>query len=382
MSSMADRRSPYTNRPLRDHRDDSQHLTDDLIAYGDTVSVSDSLYLREMDVWTLSRGFSNGLGANNFGSMTNAPSNFGLLYQFNDAYAKMQGTWNQDLIQPQQFALQRLPDLTITGRKELFNNLMFADYDAEAVDFYRYEGVDGGRFSANPKVTLPWRLGDYVNGFGTIGAQAVGYVPQATTSRSSRSETRHRSPIPLAPAVAGSPWRSTIVSHWPRTAIVEPADALSRTQKWDATVLDRVYDFQWKSIEKLKNTIEPFANYAYVPRIYQGNQPLFDQTDRLNSRSLVTYGFTTRLFAKIKEEAPEETTTDATPTEAITGTGDPTVGPFHEDPLADSLAPRGGNIIREGEHSQELGSLTIQQAYDNRTRLTPSGGNVSESRGC
>ena len=39
-----------------------QHLTDDLIAYGDTVSVSDSLYLREMDVWTLSRGFSNGLG--------------------------------------------------------------------------------------------------------------------------------------------------------------------------------------------------------------------------------------------------------------------------------------------------------------------------------
>ncbi len=113
-----------------------------------------------------------------------------------------------------------------------------------------------------------------------------------------------------------------------------------------STVLDRVYDFQWKSVEKLKNTIEPFANYAYVPRIYQGNQPLFDQTDRLNSRSLITYGFTTRLFAKIKDEAPEETTTDATPTEAISGTGDSNVGPFHEDPLADSLAPRGGTIIR------------------------------------
>ncbi len=34
-----------------------QHITDDLIAYGDANSVSDSLYLREMDVWTLSRGF-------------------------------------------------------------------------------------------------------------------------------------------------------------------------------------------------------------------------------------------------------------------------------------------------------------------------------------
>ncbi len=43
-----------------------QHLTDDLIAYGDTVSVSDSLYLREMDVWTLSRGFTSGQGADKF----------------------------------------------------------------------------------------------------------------------------------------------------------------------------------------------------------------------------------------------------------------------------------------------------------------------------
>ena len=74
------------------------------------------------------------------------------------------------------------------------------------------------------------------------------------------------------------------------------------------------------SVEKLKNTIEPFANYAYVPRIYQDNLPLFDQIDRLNSRSLFTYGFTTRLFAKIKGEAPEPTTTDATPTEGLSDT--------------------------------------------------------------
>ena len=131
-----------------------------------------------------------------------------------------------------------------------------------------------------------------------------------------------------------------------------------------STVLDRVYNVGWKSVEKLKNTIEPFVNYAYVPRIYQGNQPLFDQTDRMNARSLITYGFTTRLFAKIKDEAPEETTTDATPTEALSPNGDSNVGPFHEDPLADALAPGGGPIVRGDTHSQELGSLTVQQAYD------------------
>src|SRR5260370_8771834 len=97
-----------------------QHLTDDLIAYGDTVSVSDSLYLREMDVWTLSRGFANGQGLSNFGSLTNAPSNFGLIYQFEDAYARMQGTWNQDLIQPQHLPFQRLPVPPTPGRKQLF----------------------------------------------------------------------------------------------------------------------------------------------------------------------------------------------------------------------------------------------------------------------
>jgi len=359
-----------------------QHLTDDLIAYGDTVSVSDSLYLREMDVWTLSRGFSNGQGVSSFGSLTNAPSNFGLLYQLNDAYARVQGTWNQDLIQPQQFALQRLPEATVTGRKELFNNLMFADYDAEAVNFYRYQGVDGGRFSANPRVTLPWRLGDYLNGYGAIGAQAVGYdtnghdltiFPVGTTPKKGHPTCANGGGVQLSTnncvALAGTTTDGT------------SGRLIPYAKAGISTVLDRVYDFQWKSIEKLKNTIEPFVNYAYVPRINQGNQPLFDQLDRVNSRSLITYGFTTRLFAKVKGDAPEETTTDATPTEAISGTGDTNVGPFHEDPLADSLAPRGGNIVRNGEHSTELGSLTVQQAYDVSHEIDTNGSKVSDIEG-
>ncbi|HZC45835.1 MAG TPA: LPS assembly protein LptD [Candidatus Acidoferrum sp.] len=340
-----------------------QHLTDNFIAYGDTVSVSDSLYLREMNVWTLSRGFGT-----NFGSLTNAQSNFGLLYQFEDAFARMQGTWNQDLIQPQQFALQRLPDATVVGRHELFNNLMFADYDAEAVNFYRYQGVDGGRFSANPRVTLPWRWGDYAFGYGTAGAQGVFYdtagrdlhiFPVGTTPEFPNATCPQGGGVRLTfnNCVALSPFNSTGTS----ARIVPYAKA------GISTILDRVYDVQFKTIDKLKNTIQPFADYAYVPNIFQGNQPLFDQIDRLNARSLLTYGFTTRLYAKFKqEETPEETpeaTTDATSTEALSDT-ESTVGPFHEDPVGSAITPHGGNIVRDGERSQELASLTIQQAYD------------------
>ena len=338
-----------------------EHLTNDLIAYGDTVSVSDSLYLREMDVWTLSHGFGG-----NFNSMRNAPSNFGLLDQFEDAFVRLQGTWNEDLIQPQQFALQRLPDLTVTGRQELFNNLVFADYDAEAVNFYRYKGIDGARLDANPRITLPWRLGDYLQGYGEIGSQAAFYdtaghnlqiIPVGSTPSASAAHNT------CAKGGAVQLTQNNCVVLSPFSAQGTSARIVPYATAGISTVLDRVYDVKWKSIEKLKNTIEPFANYYYVPNIYQGNMPLFDSFDRLNSRSLFTYGFTTRLFAKTSGLPPEETITDATPTEGLSDT-DSTVGLSHEEPIADSLVPHAGNIVRDGEHSSELGSLTIQQAYD------------------
>ncbi len=338
-----------------------EHLTDDLIAYGDTISVSDSLYLREMNVWTLSHGFGS-----NFSSMRNAPSDFGLLYQFEDALVRLQGTWNQDLIQPQSFALQRLPDLTVTGRQELFNNLMFADYDAEAVNFYRYKGIDGARLDANPRVTLPWRLGDYVYGYGEVGSQATFYDTSGHNMQITKVGTT-LAPF-SAPTCAGGGGQQLVynncvaLSHF--TAQGTSARIVPYAKAGISTILDRVYDVEWKSIEKLKNTIEPFANYYYVPNIYQGNMPLFDSFDRVNSRSLFSYGFTTRLFAKTREVAPEETTTDATPTEGLSD-ADSTVGPLHEEPVGpDSLVPHAGNIVREGEHSSQIGSLTIQQAYD------------------
>lgn len=363
-----------------------QHLTDDLIAYGDTVSVSDNLYLREMDVWTLSRGFST----TSFGSFSNAPSDFGLLDQYEDGYARVQGQWNQDLIQPQQFALQRLPDATVSGRKELFNNLMFADYDAEAVNFYRSEGIDGGRFSANPRVTLPWRWGDYVYGYGTVGGQGVFYDTSGNNISifpvGTQPNPPHMTgkPARTHPTCADDGWVTLTFNNCVGLSGFGASGTSGRfipyAQAGLSTVLDRVYDVQWKTIEKLKHTIEPFVNYAYVPNIYQGNQPLFDQVDRMNGRSLMTYGVTTRLFAKIQDQAPEETATDATPTEGVSDT-ESTVGPFHEDPLATSLAPRGGPIVRDGEHSQELAQLTVWQAYDFSHPVFGSDSGVSDIEG-
>ena len=338
-----------------------QHITDHLIVYGDTISVSDSLYLREMDVWTLSRGYGN-----NFGSMRTAASDFGLLDEFENAFVRLQGQWNQDLIQPQQFALQRLPDLTLTGRQELFNNLMFADYDAQAVDFFRYKGVDGWRFDVNPRVTIPWRLGDYLIGYGTVGSQGAVYTsaghnldiaPVGTDGLEFNNGVTLGNLGPSGLRTSAIPYFKTGVS----------------------SLLDRVYDTGWHSIEKLKNTIEPFVDYTYVPRISQGDRPLFDEFDRLEPRSLVMYGVTTRLFGKFSDLPQPEQPSD-TPNDQLSE-ADSAVGPLHEQPVPEEEGgPSGASIIRGDTSSRELAQLTVQQAYDISHQIA-NGSNISDVEG-
>jgi hypothetical protein len=143
------------------------------------------------------------------------------------------------------------------------------------------------------------------------------------------------------------------------------------------TELERVWNIGGDTIEKLKNTIDPFVSYAYVPRIYQGDQPLFDQYDRYNSRSLVTYGFTTRLFAKMAPhpEAETEQSQDAN----APGSG---VGPFgQQSQLNDSLAPTGASSYSNGANVNELAQVTVMQAYDFSHDLSAAAGRISDLEG-
>jgi lipopolysaccharide assembly outer membrane protein LptD (OstA) len=335
-----------------------QHLTDNLMAYGNAVSVSDSLYLREMDVWTLSRGFGG-----NWGSLRNAQSNFGLLDEFENGYAQLQGTWNQDLIQPQSFALQQLPQLLLSGRQNL-GNLAFADYDAQATYFYRDRAVQGWRFLANPHVTVPWRLGDYVWGYGGAGVLGTVYdtsghnvkvIPVGTHGLSYNNGLKEGVLSQGGMQANGIPYLTTGAG----------------------TELERVWNVGGDTIEKLKNTIDPFVSYAYVPRIYQGDQPLFDQYDRYNARSLITYGFTTRLFAKMTPQPQPE----AEQSQEASGPGSG-IGPFGQEAQSnDSPMPAGASSYSKGSSVNELAQLTVMQAYDFSHDLSSDGGKISDLEG-
>jgi LPS-assembly protein len=346
-----------------------QHITPSLTLFGSSMYQSDDLLFRELDIWTLSRGFGN-----NFGSVRSGTSDLGLLDEFNNGYARLDGSFNQDYIQNQDFALQRLPELTISGRQNLLGGLAYADYDAEGDYFFRHQGRDGWRFSIDPRVTVPWRLGDYLYGYGTVGTlanlydtagQPIGVIPVGTKN------LEYNNGLVLQPTGRDGLQGSGV-----------PYARLGA-----ATELEHVYNLNWQSISKLKHTIEPFVSYAYVPRIYEGNLPLFDQLDRLDSRSLLTYGLTMRLYARmVGEQSPEEENSAgaAGPSGESTTYGNPqpaqaTGGPISQaSEPSESLAPPSATTFSRGQGVRRLAQLTVMESYDLSHVITPGGGNNSD----
>jgi LPS-assembly protein len=68
---------------------------------------------------------------------------------------------------------------------------------------------------------------------------------------------------------------------------------------WLSSIVDIGADSTDTKLTRLKHTIEPSLQYAYVPEVTQDDLPYFDSTDRYRQRSLVTYGVTSRLFGRM-----------------------------------------------------------------------------------
>ena len=315
-----------------------QHITDDLVAYGDATTVSDQLLLRELNVWTLSRtAASHIFFPRQFQLMRNAQSDFGLIDSYQDGYLQVGGTYNQDLIQPQTFALQTLPEILLSGRKDLLGGLLYTDYDITGDNFSRPSAQSGLRLDLSPRVTLPWRLGDYLYGFGTLGLRETLYdtagheIEVTPVGQNGLLYNNGLSLGPLAPGGLQS-----------RELIYGSAGVGSEIEK--------VYDLNWESVEKLKHTIEPFVTYTYVPNFDQSSLPFFDEIDRIEGRSLLLYGATSRIFLKF---APHHVIQGESPEEASA-----------EEQNEGAVHPFMARSYVNGSTIEEILRFTLQQAYD------------------
>ncbi len=322
-----------------------QHLTDNLTVYGDALTVSDPYLLRELNIWTLSRGFDTA-----FNSLRNAQSDFGAIYTFNNGYAQLNSVINQDLIQAQRYALQTLPSLTATGMKPILNGLAYAAYDVQGVNYWRQTGLSGQRLDIDPHLTVPWQLGSYLWGYGTVGMDETLYESSGDN---------------IGITKVGTPGANGAILQYNNQLFNGPPGPngfnhreLPYAELFAGTELNKIYDLNWESVEKIKHTIEPFFSYAYVPNIDQNGLPLFDQVDRYNARSLMTYGLTSRIIAKI----PGASAIPNAP-------GEQPSAPF--SPAGQFFGTRQSGTVRSGDQIEEVARFTIQQAYDTNHQVDP-----------
>jgi LPS-assembly protein len=324
-----------------------EHIDPDLVVFADGIMTSDSLYLRDMDVYTLSRGYGS-----NFGLLRTGNSDFGIQQSFENSYLLLDGMWIQDYIQAQEFALQKMPELLWSGRQSLGLGSAYVDYDFQAVNYMRENGIDGMRVDLHPRLTVPWHWKNYFYAYGTMGLEETAYdvsghditiFPIGTLDPATGQVLTNNNQLGENPALA-------------------PGGLLHREliegEFHIGTRLQKVYNIKWHSLEKLKHTIEPVLSYAYVPVVNQSSLPLFDETDRVEPRSLFTWGVVSRLYGKfgsgVDIGSATGTNSDATE-ESHGGAQEPTL-----------FASGSGRV-------QELAEFSLLHQYDTSHALTPSG---------
>jgi lipopolysaccharide export system protein LptA len=316
-----------------------EYLTPSLFAYASSFYGSDSLFFREIPGVALSHqyGWNSGL----WQTARDATSNFGLFQEFDNSYLQLEGLWNQDLIQPQSFALQTLPKLLWSGFQGLAGGLAYVDYDASAVNYWREEGIDGSRVDLNPRLTVPWMWSRYLDGWATVGVDAAAYdvsghqvnvVPVGTQGLTYNNGLTLEGLAPGGLMARAIPYTNLGL----RSALVDS------------------YDLNKLGLRKIETLIQPYAQYGYVPSIAQNQFPLFDSVDRMEPRSLIDYGVSLRIFGQAESQP------------AGLGLG-------HR-----VLSMLGPSFTSAGGPSSELLRLNLEQAYDITHAVSPDGSRLSD----
>jgi LPS-assembly protein len=261
-----------------------QELPLDIRAFADALAVSDNFFLREIPTFSFDPEYARSLRTSRFDASR------GGFYRFwEHATLLAEAEYFQDFIQDQDLTLQRLPEVQFYASDRVLDRHLKVGVNSEFVDFVRKQGFDGPRVDVNPSGTVPYRWREFLNGSLNFQVRETAYhlndtaflVPSPTPTPAGVTTPAAGSATP-APRLDKSPTRE-----------LYQASAVLGTQ------IARVFDIGGEHVQKLKHTIEPEVDYLFVPDVQQDDLPVYDFVDRINRRNLFTYGFTSRLLAKL-----------------------------------------------------------------------------------
>ncbi len=293
--------------------------------YLDLFAVSDDLFLREINTFAFSNRSDLALRSTRF-----TTSRTGVVKTWGEGYASVETAYYQDLIDPQEVALEKLPRIEAEHSLPLLGDRLVALLAGQAIDYQREQGYDGLRADLAPELLLPFHLGR------TLHGSLSGQVRE--TAYHLTNDEQVALVVPAA-GVAASPHFRT-APELPRLD-TDHTRELAEVHGQVGTELARVYTFRHLGLEKLRHTIEPEMQYLFVPQVGRpifdvklprctgaaGEKPgnncdatlfsegfLFDDRDAINRRNFLSYGLTTRLLGRGPTAA--ESTAAATPAPA------------------------------------------------------------------
>lgn len=209
------------------------------------------------------------------------------------------GEYNQALVEEDDYVLHRLPEVEMTGlnvfRPFGENDLglkLVSETTASGVNFTRDKSYDGVRGEVYQSFRFPFHLRNYFDAQVDTNVRATQYELDETVDTGRGTSTNNE------PSLLES---ST-------NRVVPGLNAKMNT------VLEKVFELDEgnllrtigelgplgrnQRLARVKHTIEPGLRYKLIPDIDQEDTPIFDSTDHLAQRNVMTYSLTQRLFGR------------------------------------------------------------------------------------
>lgn len=232
--------------------------------------------------------------------------------------------YNQSLVSDDDFVLQRLPELSLSGLNSFdpFGDNMFglklvSTSRLTSTNFSREKSYEGSRSEAFQQFKIPFHFRNIVDSQFDASVRASYYNLTDNLQLSATEEPDvfdeeelEETSDRLVPSFGyrlGTVLEKVVpVSEGNPLKLLGELGTLGRSQE----------------MVRLKHTVEPTLRYRFIPKVNQEDTPIFDAGDHIPQRNVVTAELTQRLYARYSPRNPfvygiEEATPKAEDVESL-----------------------------------------------------------------